>query len=425
MPPKKDKLLERIQERHVKNVKKLAQHKRREAVGIPSPETLQLVSAAKKESPISKAAHRRQRRTFMLRRRVEIESPLTQLRILPDWLSRYTNTEIFDVPLLFPEGGFTEDVKKQLLAERKLPDRFDFILRDPHAGKVIEGPSIRLRTMLAPVRSDKGYAYYGDQEIKAAYRWNTPENVDQRRKDLSKLLANTKSDLILVSLRLLPVKKEFRLQAKDLNDEKTFTSIIPEVSKSKNIGKGHRNMLVISKQFRTIERFEPHGRTKLAMEGVPFQDWASKQVWPPSTAMNTIIDTMLKRLLNQLLPGYEFVSSTDICPRLLGAQTMLPLCITYSYMYFHLRILNPHLNPRQIADWMSKAGRFGFSRWNTLSGKQKGDARVHYILGYLSWILRVIKNGTYTTGHRAAIPMSPNRPVVSLGPKKGYTRPRG
>jgi uncharacterized protein YigA (DUF484 family) len=423
---------ERVQQRHIQSVKKATTTQvRRRAIGVRR-RIVGTVAGPRKVvygSPEQKKLEEK-RAALMQRRRLNIESPLTKLRILPDWLAKYTDLEIFDVPMMVPQGGWTKANRDAVLARKhEVDDRMmNLLMRDPLVEQAPFGPlHLNVKPSLSRVY---GHQFYGKllpyREVKAAYAWIvtarqvTKDFVSQVRHYLGEL--NRKELLILVHLRWL--KDKYVVKYFVLQDDEAASDLVKNISRAGDeaLDKiGHRNILIFNNKFKTVERFEPHGMTN-AWSNTPFQDQHG-QLFKPDTPENTMIDDAIQEFLGRALPEFTYVPSRSICPRWAGPQEDLPLCITYGYMYFHLRITNPHLNPMHITDWMSKAGRFGFERWDDMSSEEKNEARGKYILAYLNWALHALE-ASGGIPHREAIRMVKTAPVVRVA-KAGYTRPRG
>jgi len=102
-------------------------------------------------------------------------------------------------------------------------------------------------------------------------------------------------------------------------------------------GQGHANMLIIDKNKKEYERFEPHGQADYSME---FFDHVDK-----------VLMTQLK-----FPTPYKYVSTLEYCPRhgpqrFERRQTLCPgggFCVTWSTLYAHLRLANPFHSREQV-----------------------------------------------------------------------------
>ena len=118
----------------------------------------------------------------------------------------------------------------------------------------------------------------------------------------------------------------------------TIMLIVPGKSGS------HANIVVIDLHEKTIELFEPHGkRTELStldsLEGAYH-----------------MTDRLLKKMFSKILPGYGYISPQNYLPTY-GLQARIDaytgLCVTWSIMYVHYRILNPKINRKILVRYMS------------------------------------------------------------------------
>ena len=106
----------------------------------------------------------------------------------------------------------------------------------------------------------------------------------------------------------------------------------------------HANIVVIDLHEKTIELFEPHGkRTELStldsLEGAYH-----------------MTDRLLKNMFSKILPGYGYISPQNYLPTY-GLQARIDaytgLCVTWSIMYVHYRILNPKIDRKILVRYMS------------------------------------------------------------------------
>ena len=107
----------------------------------------------------------------------------------------------------------------------------------------------------------------------------------------------------------------------------------------------HANMLVIDTKKKIVELFEPHGKrseqtTMDSLEG----------------AYN-ISDKLLKKYFHKFFPDYKYISPQDYLPSY-GFQAKIDaysgLCVTWSTMYLHYRVLNPELTSKEITKHIKK-----------------------------------------------------------------------
>jgi hypothetical protein len=107
-------------------------------------------------------------------------------------------------------------------------------------------------------------------------------------------------------------------------------------------GSSHQNMLIVDTKKETIERFEPHGQIKKLF----YKDDQKK--------INRMIpDKLIKP--NKL--KLKYLSPNLISP-LIGPQrkadAFCGMCVTFSIMYTHLRLLNPHLSQKKVTEMMMR-----------------------------------------------------------------------
>ena len=106
-------------------------------------------------------------------------------------------------------------------------------------------------------------------------------------------------------------------------------------------GISHQNMLIADLKNKTIERFEPHGQNKTLF------------IYNDQEKVNKLVQNFLKnRKIN-----YKYLSPKIISP-IVGPQSKADafcgMCVTFSIMYTHLRLLNPHLSQRKVNEMMMR-----------------------------------------------------------------------
>lgn len=89
---------------------------------------------------------------------------------------------------------------------------------------------------------------------------------------------------------------------------------------------GHANVLIIDRQKRTLDRFEPAGKIKDAY------------------------DSKVASLLRSHLPGYRYISYAEYLPgaQRAGTDSYSGMCVTFSLIYVLYRLLNPDLSPHRL-----------------------------------------------------------------------------
>ena len=70
-----------------------------------------------------------------------------------------------------------------------------------------------------------------------------------------------------------------------------------------------------------------------------------------------VSDKLLKKMFSQVLPKYKYISPQTYLPTY-GLQARIDaytgLCVTWSIMYIHYRLLNPDINRKTLVRYMSK-----------------------------------------------------------------------
>lgn len=126
----------------------------------------------------------------------------------------------------------------------------------------------------------------------------------------------------------------------------------------------HANIIVIDLKEKSVELFEPHAKTTEistldSLEGAYF-----------------ICNRLIKKTFSKILPDYKYISPNDYLPRY-GLQSKTDeytgLCVTWSILYVHYRILNPD-KPRNILI------------------KHMNKLKKRFLLRYAAYIEEVIKN---------------------------------
>jgi len=107
-------------------------------------------------------------------------------------------------------------------------------------------------------------------------------------------------------------------------------------------GYSHQNMLIVDTKKNTIERFEPHGQIN--------------RVFYQNDQM--VIDHMIRnRLIKKLKLKLKYLPPNLISP-VIGPQqkadAFCGMCVTFSIMYTHLRLLNPHLSQKKVTEMMMR-----------------------------------------------------------------------
>ena len=107
----------------------------------------------------------------------------------------------------------------------------------------------------------------------------------------------------------------------------------------------HANMLLVDNKTKDIELFEPHGYK-------PKESTESQAVSNYNTKVK-----ILTKFCKKILPSYTFVNSVDF----IKGKSFQELwdsnsgfCVTWSAIFVHYRILNPHVPTKIIVEFMNK-----------------------------------------------------------------------
>lgn len=105
----------------------------------------------------------------------------------------------------------------------------------------------------------------------------------------------------------------------------------------------HANIILIDTKKKTVELFEPHGNrdNKSSLESI------SRAYYK--------VSKNVKRFFSFYLPEYKYIAPSDYEPGE-GLQFRLDafsgLCVTWSILYLHYRVLNPDIPQKQLIDYM-------------------------------------------------------------------------
>lgn len=126
----------------------------------------------------------------------------------------------------------------------------------------------------------------------------------------------------------------------------------------------HANIIVIDLKEKSIELFEPHSKT------------TELSTLDSLEGAYTISNRLLRKTFAKILPKYTYIAPNDYLPRY-GLQSKTDaytgLCITWSMIYVHYRILNPEKSRKEIIKHMNKIKR-------------------RFILRYAGYVEQLIKN---------------------------------
>jgi len=116
------------------------------------------------------------------------------------------------------------------------------------------------------------------------------------------------------------------------------------IDSSNNTGISHVNMIVIDLFKKTVERFEPHGKYMVTDKY--------------EVTMTKSIDDMIKTQFMELsgLNDFKYISPVNlepvIGPQLIG-DLFTGMCVTFSMIYLHLRLMNPDVKPKSIVTYLT------------------------------------------------------------------------
>ena len=107
----------------------------------------------------------------------------------------------------------------------------------------------------------------------------------------------------------------------------------------------HANMLILDTKEKTVELFEPHGKR------------SEETTMDHLVGAYNISDKLLKKYFQKFFPDYKYISPKDYLPSY-GFQAKFDaysgLCVTWSTMYLHYRVLNPDLTSKEITKHIKK-----------------------------------------------------------------------
>jgi hypothetical protein len=133
---------------------------------------------------------------------------------------------------------------------------------------------------------------------------------------------------------------------------------------------GHANMLLIDNLEKTIERFEPYGKSWKGDK----QNLIAKKI---DSKFNEEVLEKIK------LKGYKYISPVHIQP-VIGFQAKADaydgMCVTFSLIYLHLRLMNPDIKHKVIIKYLLS---------------KKKDEIVDIILKYARYIELSLKKNAY------------------------------
>jgi len=139
------------------------------------------------------------------------------------------------------------------------------------------------------------------------------------------------------------------------NSKDTFVSEIDRCMKSRIVpinleiivpGAGtHANVIIIDTHKKTVELFEPHGNRN------------SKSTLESISRAYFKVSKNVQRFFSKYLPTYTYIPPSKYEPRE-GLQARLDafsgLCVTWSILYLHYRVLNLDVPPKKLIRYIDK-----------------------------------------------------------------------
>ena len=124
---------------------------------------------------------------------------------------------------------------------------------------------------------------------------------------------------------------------------------------------GHSNLVIFDMDRRIVERFDPHGNNTYTKVYDTDDDTTKrkdfkfglkdKKLISKALFDQAVIDTMLQAELKKILPEFTYKGVNETVPYLgpqIKADAYNGLCLTWSYMYAVLRILNADMSPAEV-----------------------------------------------------------------------------
>jgi hypothetical protein len=181
--------------------------------------------------------------------------------------------------------------------------------------------------------------HYQDYEIFARYLEIVIEGLSQEYVKVPKDMSDMTLGLTMSSGHMRPYYVSDKVFRKVIEEgvRSKKVSLIPIILNLEMKGSSnHANCLVIHKDTKTIELFEPHGhRTSVSTLGGQVGAYVKKM-------------TYLKRYWKERLPEYTVVNVVDAVKKTAFQTDKDPdghsgFCVTWSLLYTHYRILNPNV----------------------------------------------------------------------------------
>jgi len=107
----------------------------------------------------------------------------------------------------------------------------------------------------------------------------------------------------------------------------------------------HANVIIIDSHKKTVELFEPHGNRGVRSE----LESISRAYFK--------VSKNVQRFFSMYLPDFKYIPPSEYEPKE-GLQARLDafsgLCVTWSILYLHYRVLNPDVPPKKLINYLDK-----------------------------------------------------------------------
>ena len=107
----------------------------------------------------------------------------------------------------------------------------------------------------------------------------------------------------------------------------------------------HANVIIIDSHKKTVELFEPHGNRGARSE----LESISRAYFK--------VSKNVQRFFSMYLPDFKYIPPSEYEPKE-GLQARLDafsgLCVTWSILYLHYRVLNPDVPPKKLINYLDK-----------------------------------------------------------------------
>lgn len=123
----------------------------------------------------------------------------------------------------------------------------------------------------------------------------------------------------------------------------------------------HSNIIIFNLLLKTIERFDPHGGSTFLKERGNRSEQEEQSTLRVRNLKRLykqeLIDEILKDKFKIIFPDYKYLNLYDTCPYIgpqIYADAFNGLCMSWSLMYFVLRVINPDVKQSEINKMMIK-----------------------------------------------------------------------